>query len=163
MSTYTLLNNISVTNFECFYLTLNSAELIRSVPENHRVLFQVHDICQCPQRNKSSILWFKFGQSGKKDSDPLRSGLCVNKMMFVWELRCIHCVCSCLCLHPAACDPLPQMPAGAVGLNIVMVTMICDSEALTVSDNEQPAARSGAARWKLGATGAVCGQIPTVV
>ena len=55
------------------------------------------------------------------------------------------------------------MPAGAVGLNIVMATMISDSEALTVSDNEQPAARSRAARWKLVATGADCGQIPTVV
>lgn len=44
--------------------------------------------------------------------------------------------------HPPARDALFKMPARAVGLNIVMVTLIFDREAQTGSDNEQPAARS---------------------
>lgn len=42
----------------------------------------------------------------------------------------------CICVwlrHPPASDPLSEMAAGAVGLNIVMVTMIFDREALTGS------------------------------
>lgn len=62
------------------------------------------------------------------------------------------CVSGCLYVPPA-CDPLSKMPAGAVGLNIVMATMIFDREALTGSDNEQNAAWSGAAEWKSVATG----------
>ncbi|KAK5854023.1 hypothetical protein PBY51_015127 [Eleginops maclovinus] len=58
-----------------------------------------------------------------------------------------------LSCHPPACDPLSEMPAGAVGLNIVIATRIFDREALTGSDNEQPAAWSKAAEWKSVATG----------
>lgn len=58
----------------------------------------------------------------------------------------------CFC-HPPACDPLSKMPSRAVGLNIVMATMIFDREALTGSDNEQPAAWSRAAEWKSVAAG----------
>lgn len=45
------------------------------------------------------------------------------------------------------------MPAGAVGLSIVMVTMIFDVGALTDSDNEQPAAWSRAVDRKSVAPG----------
>lgn len=58
----------------------------------------------------------------------------------------------CLC-HPPAYDPLSKMPARAVGLSIVMATMFFDREALTGSDNEQPATRSRATKWKSVTTG----------
>lgn len=52
-----------------------------------------------------------------------------------------------------ASDPPSQMPVGAVGLNIVIATMIFDREALTASDNEQPATWARAVEWKSVAAG----------
>lgn len=66
---------------------------------------------------------------------PLSSRISTTSTLVLMQmhsvLRAAH-VSGCLC-HPPACDPLSEMPAGAVGLNIVMATMIFDREALTGS------------------------------